>query len=385
MPTRCLPLPNSCEDYKLRIKRLWEIAKKENIDAIVVSSPLHIFYLARTFVRGCLIITKDEARLFVNRPVSRAKKESLYPVEEIRSLKELPNILAKLQVKKPGAEGQIGGLLKEHFETKDISPLFIEARKIKTPFEISCLKKAASMLNRALKRALKKFKPGMTELEASAELEKELRILGHPGITRSFNGFEMGMGHLISGKAGLFPIHIPTGQGGKGVPGFPGGASKNKLKEDDPIIIDFSGYYQGYYVDQARMVSFKPLKEAEEAYKWAVKIVKTLASKIKPGVLSEEAFEMACEIAYSSPFKKFFMLHGDRLLKFVGHGVGLQIDEPPVLAAKQKEKLEEGMVIALEPKFHIANLGVVGIEDTFVITKEGLKRLTKTSQKWIKI
>ncbi len=385
MPTQCLPLRKSSEDYRLRIKRLWKIVEKENFDALIVSSPLYIFYLAGTLVKGCLLITKDEVRLLVNRPVSRAKKESVFQVEELKSLKALPDILSMLCVKKIGAEGQVLNFLKEYFEVRNITPFLLEARKIKTPFEISCAKKAASMLNRALKRALGKLKPGMTELEASAELEKELRILGHPGITRSFNGFELNMGHLVSGKAGLFPIHAPTGQGGKGVPGFPGGASKNKLKEEAPILIDFSGYYHGYYVDQTRMAGFKPLKEAREIYKWAVKIIKTLALKIKPGVVAEEAFEMAWEIASSSPFKKFFMLHGDRPLKFIGHGVGLQIDEPPVLAAGNKEVLKENMIIALEPKFHIPGLGVVGIEDTFLITREGLKRLTRTSQKWINL
>jgi Xaa-Pro aminopeptidase len=378
-------LPKSYEDYKLRIKRLWESAKKEGLDGLVVSSPIHIFYLSGTLARGCLIITEDKVQLLVNRPLNRAKREALWQVKELRSLKELPDTLSKLRVKKPGAEGPAFYSLAKYLAVKDITQLLINERKIKTPLEILCHKRAASMLDRALKRALTRLRPDMTELEASAEIEKELRILGHPGITRSFNGFEMNMGHLISGKSGLLPIHVPTGQGGKGVPGFPGGASKCRLKENTPILIDFSGYHHGYYVDQTRMASFKPLKEAEEAYKWALKVIKVLISKVRPGILAEQVFEIACEITSNSPFSEFFMKHGDRPLKFIGHGVGLQIDEPPVLAENQKEELKENMVIALEPKFHIPGLGVIGIEDTFLVTKEGLKRITKTPQKWIKI
>jgi len=226
------------------------------------------------------------------------------------------------------------------------------------------------------------LKPGISEIHASAILEKELRILGHPGMTRSLYGFELTCGHLISGKKALTPSHTLTGQGGKGIFGFPYGASTKKIGKSDPILIDFSGYFEGYYIDQTRMASFKPIKKVEPFFKTALKILTTLEKEIKPGVESGMLYEMSLSIAEKEGLEEFFMAHGEKL-KFVGHGVGLQIDEPPALAYGQKILLEENMVIALEPKFHVPDLGVIGIEETFLVTKEGLKRLNTTSRDWI--
>ena len=390
MQKQSLLLQKSYEDCKKRIKKLLELTKNHNFDALIISTPLHIFYFTNTFARGCLLITKEKALLLVNKPFSRAKEETFLPVEELKSLKNLLEILNNHKLNNLGVEGELKEFLNNHFKVTSIDNYLFECRKIKTEFEIECIKKAGLMLHKAINRAIKRIKPGITELSASAEIEKELRILGHPGVTRAMN-FELNMGHLISGKAGTMPIHIPTGQGGKGVIGFPGGASEEKIRKKAPILIDFSGYYRGYYIDQTRMLKFKEIcedkktKQWDEVFQWALKIMHILAEKIVPGIKSKEAYEIAWETANKSPYKEFFMKHGDSPLKFVGHGVGMQIDEPPIISAKNEEVLKENMVIALEPKFHISDIGVIGIEDTFVITQNGLKRLTKTPQKWLEI
>ena len=177
-------------------------------------------------------------------------------------------------------------------------------------------------------------------------------------------------------------IDISSVCGGKGICGFPGGATNKKIKKKDPILIDFSGYFKGYYIDQTRMASFEKIPEAEEFYQIALKILKTLEKETKPGIRAEEIYERALYIVQKNGFKKYFMNHGGGV-KFIGHGVGLQIDEPPTIAQDQKIELKENMIIALEPKFHVPDLGVIGLEDTYLITKNGLKRLTKTPRKWI--
>lgn len=379
------------EEISNRIERFRKKLKEKGLQIALILSPINIFYFTNTFARGVLIINLSEAKLLVNRPFERAKEESLVSCEYFKSLKNLPNYIKILNSQKNiGIETNFLNMenyyrykeILSEWELQKIDSLIMETRMIKTPYEINCIKKAGKVIDKALKKAISYFRPGMKEIEASALLEKELRILGHPGITRSLYGFELTYGHLISGKEALSPIYALTGQGGKGVPGFPGGASFKKLKKEDPILLDFSGYFKGYYIDQTRMASFKILKSAEPFYKTALKILTTLEKEIKPGIESGEIYEKALLMAKEEGLESFFMHHGGNT-KFIGHGVGLHIDEPPPLALGQKIILKENMVIALEPKFHVPDLGVIGIEETFLVTKKGLKRLNSTSRDWI--
>ncbi len=384
-------MPLSKEEISHRIRSLREKLKEKNLQLALILSPINIFYFTGTFARGVLLVGLSELKFLVNRPFERAKKESLIDCEYLKSLKELPTYIKSFGFQKTiGIERNFLNL-EEYFRYKEILSdwelegidfLLMETRMVKTSYEIDCIKKAGKILDKALKKAFNQIKPGMREIEASALIEKELRILGHPGITRSLYGFELTYGHLISGKESLIPIYTITGQGGKGIPGFQGGASFKKIKSSDPILIDFSGYFEGYYIDQTRMASFKPLKDAEPFYKTSLKILNTLEKEIKPGIKCGEVYERAQFIVKNEKLEEFFMAHGGKV-KFVGHGVGLQIDEPPALTLGQKILLKENMVIALEPKFHVPTLGVIGIEETFMVTKRGLKKLNCTLRDWI--
>ncbi len=381
------------DEVNFRIQNFRNLLKLNDLEIAIISYPLHIFYFTGTFVKGILVISLSEVKLLVNRPLERAKKESFVPCEPLTSLKKLPQYIKKLgNFKKIGIENHnlnhdLFQKFKEilsDYHLKKIDSFIFDIRKIKSAYEIDCIIKAGKNLDKAFKKVLSQMKPGMKEIEASAILEKELRQRGHPGFTRSLFGFELSFGYLISGKEAIVPTHFITGQGGIGVPGFPGGASFKRLKVSEPILIDFSGYYEGYYIDQTRMASFKPVKEAKEFFKVSLEIIKTLEKEIKPGIISGEVYEKAFFITQKAGFQEYFMNHGENV-KFVGHGVGLQIDEPPTLALNKKEILKENMVIALEPKFHVPNLGVIGIEDTFVITSKGLKRINTTPRKWLEI
>lgn len=378
------------KEIKERINRFRDYLRNHGISVALILSPLNIFYFSHTFVRGVLIISSEEVKLLVNRPWERAKRESLIPCEPLKSLRELPVILKPWKGNYIGLE--VNALtpelyfkyqeLLEDFKIEKVDYFILEQRMIKSPYEVFCIKKAGNLLARALKRALKNFSPGMLEIEASALLEKELRILGHPGITRSLYGFELTYGHLLSGKEALEPVHFITGQGGKGIPGFPSGATLKRLRKKEPILIDFGGYFRGYYIDQSRMVSFEKIPRAESYFSCALNILKVLEKEVKEGVPADEVFDKAFYLADKEGIKDYFMAHGEAL-NFVGHGVGLQIDEPPALAKNQKTILKEGMVIALEPKFHVPNLGVIGIEETFLVTKKRLKPLNSFPRAWI--
>ncbi|MCS7279120.1 MAG: Xaa-Pro peptidase family protein [Thermodesulfobacteriaceae bacterium] len=377
-------------EIELRLNKFKETIKTQGLSVVLIFSPLNIFYFTHTFVRGVLIISTEEVKLLVNRPWERAKKESLVPFEPLKSFKDLSLILKAWRGKALGLE--INALtpelyfkyqeLLEDFQIKKVDYLILEQRMLKSFYEIFCIKRAGKFLAKALRRALKKFKPGMSELLASALLEKELRSLGHPGMVRSLYGFELTYGHLLSGKEALEPIHFITGQGGRGILGFPSGATAKRLRRREPILIDFAGYFRGYYIDQTRMVSFGKVPQAEAYFKCALNLLKVLEKEVKEGITASEVYEKALDLVQQEGLKDYFMAHGE-VLNFVGHGVGLQIDEPPALAKNQKTVLKENMVLALEPKFHVPNLGVIGIEETYLVTKRGLRALNSFPRDWV--
>ncbi len=380
----------SKEEIENRLKALKKGISQRGIDACLVFSLVNLYYFTGEWIKGFLLLTKEEAKLFVKRPFFQVKGKanlSIYPFE---SFKKLPEILTKHSLKKIGLEfrafsweegEKLKGVLSD-FKLFPVDSLIWELRMIKSSYEIECQKRASRLLSQALKESLPLLKPGMKEIEASAILEKALRVRGHPGYTRSSNKFELAYGYFISGKEGLFALPFTTGEGGKGVEGFPGGASFKKIKKGEPLLIDYGGFYRGYYVDQTRMASFGECKGAKDFFEASLEIMKTLEKKGRAGVPCEDLYFLAEGVAEKYGFKEYFMCHGEKI-NFVGHGVGLEIDEPPVICPGNKAVLKENMVLALEPKFHVPELGVIGLEDTFVVTKEGLKRITTFPRKWI--
>jgi Xaa-Pro aminopeptidase len=144
----------------------------------------------------------------------------------------------------------------------------------------------------------------------------------------------------------------------------------------EPIQIDYVGIVEGYMVDQARTFF---LGEASDVFlqihSLALEIQDTIAERGKPGVSAEALYDLAVKIATRACSSAYFMGY-PAPVPFVGHGVGLELDEFPILGRKSKHILEEGMVIALEPKFIMPGKGLAGIENTFVVGKDGLEKLT---------
>ena len=375
------------EELARRIKTLKELINKEPSTYFLILNPINLFYFTGAFFRGALLISDEGLKAFIKRPANVLPNLSGVQVIQLKSLKDLLSHLNKGKVYVDlnclsFSEAQRLLKVLSEYEVLDGSGFIWEVRCIKSEYEVSCLKRASRMLSKAIREWLPLLKPGLQEIVASALLEEKLRMKGHPGYTRSTLGFELTFGYLISGSEGLYATPFYTGEGGRGVEGFPGGASFKEIKEGEAVLFDFSGFSQGYYVDQSRMTSFGKVKRARDFYRASLKVLKTLEEKVRPGMLAEEVWSISVSVVEKFGLREYFMHHGEPM-KFVGHGVGLQIDEPPALAEGQKTPLRAGMVLAIEPKFHVPELGVVGLEDTFYLTPEGLKRITTFSREWI--
>jgi len=261
----------------------------------------------------------------------------------------------------------------------DVSPLIREIRMVKTDYEISCIQKASEMADSMFEQVPLYLQEAETEMELAARVECYYRSKGHPGIicTRGFNS-EAFYGHLMSGKNAALPSSSPGPTGGKGAgPFYSQGASKEKIGRHEPILIDYAANVEGYISDQTRIFSMGTLSEKyQKAHEVMVRVQDTLAEKGRPGVRSGDLYDLAQEIVKESGLKNGFMGYPDPV-PFVGHGVGLELDEWPVIAARSDWILHEGMVLAIEPKFVFPGEGVVGIENTFVVTTHGMKKLNR--------
>ncbi len=373
-------------EIELRIEKLISAIGKKGIDSVLILDRINLFYFSGTCIQGILYVNQEgKCILFVMGDVNRASYESsieeIYPISGTNELSkfvrtnrlglELDFIPAKMYFKY--------SRLFSEAEIVDISNIIKEIRMIKSPYEISLLDKAGLLGKRMFEYIKNLIKPGKTELELAGEIEAFLRKEGHQGIVRirSFN-HEVFYGHLMSGYAASAPGHSPGPTGGVGPnPACPQGSGKKIILDNEPILIDYTTTYMGYVVDQARIFSIGRLSEKfYRVHELALDIQELFIHKARPGVPIKELFLSAIEKVKKADIKDAYFMGYPRGVPFIGHGVGLQLDEWPLVSASSPYNLERGMVFALEPKFILPGKGTVGIENSWVVTEDGIRRFT---------
>jgi Xaa-Pro aminopeptidase len=156
------------------------------------------------------------------------------------------------------------------------------------------------------------------------------------------------------------------------------GPSFKTIQRHEPILVDYVFALNGYLSDHARIFSLGHLSDEMQAAHAAMLEIQEMIKKLaKPGVKSGEIYEKALEKTAALGYADYFMGTGHERIRFVGHGIGLEVDEYPFLAAGQNLDLLEGMTIALEPKLVFPGKGVVGVENTHVVTKDGLEQFSE--------
>ncbi|MBO8168721.1 MAG: aminopeptidase P family protein [Thermoanaerobacteraceae bacterium] len=381
----------SAEEFYKRIRQLQVQLKKKELDCALVVQDKDLFYYSGTAQNAHLVVPAEgEPLLLVKKDFDRAVKESpLKQVQALQSLKNLPDIVIKQLGYRPRRIGLEMDVLpvKNYLyyqklfpeaEFSDVSNIIRLQRMVKSPQEIELTKKAAQLHLEVFRQIPRIIKEGMTEIELAAEIESLERKRGHLGLTpmRGFNQHLL-FGQVLSGESGSIPSSFEGPAGGQGLsPVFPQSAGWKKIKPHEPIFVDHMGYYHGYQVDMTRVFSLGPLpKHLMEAHQAAVDIQNRLVEEAKPGVSCQKLYELAVQTAEDRGLAKHF-LGFEYTLPFVGHGVGLEVDELPVLASRYDRPLVAGAVIAIEPKFIFPGEGIVGVENTYVVKDDGLEKLT---------
>jgi Xaa-Pro aminopeptidase len=368
-----------------RISSLQRSLRDEGIDAALVLEAADLYYLTGTVQDAHLVVPAEgPAVLHVRRSFERACEESpLERIEPLRSLRELSRALTVA-----GIEGRLGleldvlpasrflayRELLSTLELVDCSRILRRLRARKSPWELERIERAAAMLDEAFTAAWSLLCAGPTELDLQAELERLLRRSGHDGFVRA-RGFnqEIHYGLVLSGKSAAVVGGTDAAVVGPGSsPAVGKGASHKRIGRNEPVLIDLVGAWQGYLADESRTLAIGELPDVLiERLVRARAVLAAVAEGARPGVPASQLYAQAVELGGDLDG---FM--GVEPVSFVGHGLGLEIGEPPFLARGHDDPLEEGNVFALEPKFVLRGLGAVGVEDTYVVESGGARRLT---------
>ena len=380
------------EEIQSRIARFQKSLQDSDIAGALISQNVDLFYFAGTIQRCFLFIPAEgEAVLAVHGNLERAQEES--SLSQVLPLKKSQQLAQALCDFNYSIRGRIGlemdvlparyylALRREHAEADflDISELVRKVRMIKSEYEISQIRKACQILNQVMLEAQRSIRPGMTELEVDALLVGLARRLGHQGLLR-MRGYnqEMFSAHVFCGKTATLSPTMNVPLGGLGTtPAIAQGASFNVITENEPLIIDFGVGINGYVTDMTRTFVIGRLSQKlQGAYSVAKEIKDFVEQWVTPGRSWSQLYGEIIELVRQKGYQDYFMGYKGHQVAFVGHGIGLEIDEYPVIAPGFHEEFRENMVFALEPKLVFPDVGAVGVEDDYVVTKAGMERLT---------
>jgi Xaa-Pro aminopeptidase len=364
-------------DHKGRLKRLQTVFDGNSLDALLVTHLPNIRYLCGfTGTSGVLAIFEtssvfltdgrysEQARSEVQGPrIVIARKPPLAAAAEW--LMENRSKLTRKKPRRLGIESerltvagrtQLASFLGSEFRLRETRGLVERARMVKDADEIARMRVAASLGASLFDRALEVIRPGVTESEVAAEMEYAARRAGAE---------EMSFPTIIAaGKRSALPH---------------GRASTAAIPSRGFVVCDFGVILSGYCSDRTRTVHVgRPTSEARRVYDAVRQAQAAAVERVGAGVSVGEVDRAARNVLKHKGLARHFT-HS------TGHGVGLEIHEPPRIAAGQAEILRSGMVITIEPGVYIAGSGGVRIEDMVVVTEHGCEVLAPASKELITI
>jgi len=373
-------------DLEIRWERMQQSMQKTGMDGCLLSVDVNLYYTTGRVYSGYFYLPAEgKPWSFVKRPNGLSGENIVY----IRKPEQIIELFQEHKIKMPkkllleADELSYNDYIRLQAifnpkETANATTWMRSLREIKTPWEIEQFRISAHKHAAVYKEIPECFHPGMTDIEFQAEIERRMRQHGSMGVFRAFGAnMDIFMGSVLAGENAECPSPFDFALGGGGVdPSLPIGANGTVLKEGIAIMVDMAGNYTPYMTDMTRVFSVGKLTDlAYKAHQVSIHIQEEIEKISRPGTSCAELYNMSLEIAQKEGLSAYFM-GTKQQAKFVGHGIGIQINELPILTPRSKEVLEPNMVFALEPKFVIPGVGAVGIENSFLVTEAGLEKLT---------
>lgn len=381
-----------------RIVAFQSLLAAHQVDAAIIRQNTDLYYFSGTVQDGWLLIPASGKPVFaVRRDVTRAERQSpLRPIVSLETLKHLPSLLDEASGRSsPRTLGMELDVLPTNtfffFDEKlfprdrivDVSGLVRQVRMVKSPWELEMMRGAAAISHAVAQAVPLIVREGIREWDLLAELEKTARRAGHLGFARvrGFN-LEIYFGHVLSGPEAAEASYADQPTGGPGIsPAFSQGSGFRTLRRGDLVSVDTMMNHNGYLNDQTRNFSLgPPAQELQDRYAMCRELHQQLRESAVPGAVTGELYEHLMERVRKAGRLEHFMGPHDSGVSFLGHGLGLEVDEFPFIAKAQKIVLREGMTFAFEPKWVIPGVGVAGFENTYVVTAQGAEPLNVTPE-----
>ncbi len=380
-------------EIKSRTLKIQQELRQDEIDGLFIVQRVDLFYFSGTAQNGYMYIPAEgQPILFIKQYLPRAAKESsVADIVKIGSIKEIPQLIADRYGRLPGVLGYELDVLPVNdfkfyqslFEAKksvDGSPHILKVRRIKSDWEIVQLEKTADMTAKTFEYMRATIRPGLSEMEFAGMFETYARRLGHGARIRvrhyQTEGYPW---HVLSGKSGGLAGLLDSPASGEGTSAaFPVGAGHKKLCAKEPIMVDLGSVLNGYHLDETRMFAIDSMPDkAMKTCRVAMEIHNAMIEKARPGIALGELFDHSVRLAEKLGYAESYLGIPGHKVSFIGHCIGLEIVEPHIIARNRKDRLEPGMVFALEPKFVYENEFCAGIESVFRVTNTGTRLISK--------
>lgn len=371
---------------KEKLEKIQQQMQLSGADACLLCVDVNLYYLTGRIYNGYFYIPAEgKPYFFVKRPAGFSGENVYY----IRKPEDITDILSATAMELPEYLWLETDVLSYNESIRlekifrparlgDAGKLMRNIRKVKTAEEIEQFRISAQRHVEVYKEVRECFRMGMTDLQLQYEIEYRMRKMGSLGLFRAYgSNMDVFMGSLLAGKNAEAPSPFDFALGGQGEHSiYPLGACGVVLEEGMAVMVDMAGNYTPYMTDMTRVFSVGRLAdEAYRAHRVSLDIHERVMEMARPGTACADLYREAVDIAERAGLSDCFM-GTQQQAKFIGHGVGLQINELPVLTPRSQEVLEPGMVFALEPKFVIPGTGAVGIENTLLVTDSGVENLT---------
>ena len=398
-------------DYKYNINLLGEEEQRRRLDSVLslmrgsgimqalVRDNSNIYYLTGRVFRGFVYLNTalDSPRYFVRQPNHLTDADKALD-KHIHKPEQIPAFLAGegIDISAPVAleldlvsysEARRLAACFGQTPEQNISGVLRRARSVKTDVEIAAIRASGMKQTLVYERIPRLYRRGMTDIEFQIEIERASRLEGCLGQFRiSGPDMELFMGNVLSGDNADTPSPYDFAMGGEGLdPSIPVGANGSLIAENAPVMVDVNGNYTGYMTDMTRMYYIDHIgEEARRACRLSADICEALAAMMLPGAKACDLYAKALAMAKEAGMGDYFMGHRSHA-GFVGHGVGIEINELPVIAPRSRDILAEGNAIALEPKFVIPEIGAAGIENTYIVTAKGGRKITTAPEEPIEM
>lgn len=381
-------------NHRDRIERLQEALNKAGITAALIQKPRNVYYYAGTGQPCNLWVPADgEPILFTRR--AHAMAEAASWINRIHPANSFQDMLGFLE--KAGLSPSMGSMIAVELDCVpykiidrlqqvlggvqfvDLSDIAMKQRLVKSPDEIAKIREAGKLWTLGHEAILQTIRAGQTEYQAAAAMEHACRFNGGDATVwfHRWDASLPGGGIVASGpNAWVVSGHAMTVTGVGMNPALPWSASERVLEKGDLVVVDYGVAKNSYHFDSARTYCIgKATTEQKELWRQLIELHFRVINRVRAGVTGKELYQEAVDTAKEMNLENYFMGVGRDRGAYIGHSIGLEIDEWPVLGPKALEPLPVHAIITLEPKFMIPGVGGVMVEDSILVKKDGYELL----------